>query len=213
MITLCLNLARAATVCISPAVPTLASRLYPCLGLTGRPQRFSEAEAFDLSSDASSPALSVQVGERILERIHPKNVQAIIDASKVAPVNAQAPKKSAQKATPSPEAGIIKIDDLLKVALRIGHIQEAEEVEGSSKLLKLKVDLAESSPRTIFAGIKEAYRPEQLRGKKVAVVANLKPRKMRFGTSEGMVLAGGPGGEKLWLPFFPDDAQIGAEIR
>lgn len=86
----------------------------------------------------------------------------------------------------------IKIDDFLKVDLRIAKIIEAEHVESSNKLLRLKLDLG-AEQRQVFAGIKSAYDPESLIGKHTVMVANLAPRKMRFGVSEGMVLAAGDG--------------------
>jgi methionyl-tRNA synthetase len=95
----------------------------------------------------------------------------------------------------------------------VGLILKAEYVEGADALLRLTVDLGEGKPRNIFAGIRAAYEPQAIEGKKVAVVANLAPRKMRFGVSEGMVLAGGPGGKDIWLCTLPDDAVPGARIR
>ena len=89
----------------------------------------------------------------------------------------------------------ITIDDFAKVDLRIARIVEAAPVEGADKLLRLVVDLGDER-RTVFAGIRQAYAPEQLVGRLTVVVANLAPRKMRFGTSEGMVLAAGPGGSR-----------------
>ena len=91
-------------------------------------------------------------------------------------------------------AAELSIDDFAKVDLRIARIDSAELVEGADKLLKLGVDLGELGKRTIFAGIRSAYEPTQLVGRLTVVVANLAPRKMRFGLSEGMVLAAGPGG-------------------
>ena len=86
-------------------------------------------------------------------------------------------------------------------------------MEGADKLLQLTVDLGEEKPRNIFAGIRSAYEASSIVGKKVAVVANLAPRKMRFGISEGMVMAAGPGGENIWLLEVSDDAPIGSVIK
>ncbi len=105
-----------------------------------------------------------------------------------APVSATAPIKPA-----------ISIDQFNQVDLRVGKIIHAEGIPEAQKLIKLSVDLGEERPRQIFAGIKEAYEPESLIGKWVAVVANLAPRTMRFGVSEGMLLASGPGGSDVWL--------------
>ena len=102
----------------------------------------------------------------------------------------------------------ISIDDFSKIDLRIAKVLEAEIVEGSDKLLKLKVDLGNET-RQIFSGIKSAYQPEQLIGKQVVVVANLAPRKMRFGVSEGMVI--GASGEKD-SEFFIVSPETGATL-
>ena len=98
----------------------------------------------------------------------------------------------------------IEFDDFIKVDLRVAKIILAEQVDGADKLLKLQLDIgadAEGYPRTctVFSGIKLAYNPEDLVGKLTVLVANLKPRKMKFGLSEGMILAAGPGGEEIWL--------------
>lgn len=87
--------------------------------------------------------------------------------------------------------GLISINDLTKVELRVGLIKEANHVEGADKLLNVKVDLGEKGIKNVFAGIKSAYKPEELVGMKVVVVANLEPRKMKFGMSEAMLLASG----------------------
>ena len=81
------------------------------------------------------------------------------------------------------------IDDFTKIDLRVAKIVECDEVEGSTKLLRLTLDLGEGRTRNVFSGIKSAYKPEDLKGKLTVVIANLAPRKMRFGVSEGMVLA------------------------
>ena len=90
----------------------------------------------------------------------------------------------------------ITIDDFLKIDLRVGLITQAEEIEEADKLLKLNIDL-DGESRTIFAGIKSAYKTNELIGRQVVVAANLAPRKMRFGVSEGMVLAAGPGNSRM----------------
>jgi len=86
-------------------------------------------------------------------------------------------------------------------------------VEGADKLLKLTLDLGEDQPRTVFAGIKSAYEPEQLQDRLTVVVANLAPRKMKFGLSEGMVLAAGPGGKEIWLLSPDNGAQAGMKVK
>jgi methionyl-tRNA synthetase len=92
----------------------------------------------------------------------------------------------------------ITIDDFTRVDLRVARIVSAQAIPEADKLLKLTLDIGNET-RTVFAGIKSAYDPAQLEGRLTVMVANLKPRKMRFGTSEGMVLAAGPGGKELYL--------------
>ncbi len=105
-------------------------------------------------------------------------------------------KSGEKKAAPTPavgEAEIIGIEDFLKVDLRVAQVLEAGTVEGSDKLLQLTLDVGEAEPRNVFSGIRSQYAPEDLKGKLVVMVANLAPRKMRFGISNGMVLAAGNG--------------------
>jgi methionyl-tRNA synthetase len=106
----------------------------------------------------------------------------------------------------APIADTIEFDDFAKLDLRIAKIIKAAPVEGSDKLLQLTVDIGDET-RNILAGIKSAYAPEDLEGKLTLVVANLAPRKMRFGTSEGMVLAAGPGDKELWI-LSPDTGAV-----
>ena len=96
--------------------------------------------------------------------------------------------------------------------LRIARIIKAEHVEGADKLLRLTLDIGNET-RNVFAGIKSAYQPEDLEGKLTVMVANLKPRKMRFGLSEGMVLAAGPGGKDLWILHPDEGAQPGMRVK
>ncbi len=101
----------------------------------------------------------------------------------------------------------------MKVDLRIARIDSAELVEGADKLLKLGVDLGELGKRQIFAGIRSAYEPAQLVGRLTVVVANLAPRKMRFGLSEGMVLAAGPGGQEIFILSPDAGATPGMKVK
>ena len=105
-----------------------------------------------------------------------------------------------------PIADEISFDDFAKIDLRIAKIVKAEHVEGADKLLQLTLDL-DGVTRNVFAGIKSAYQPEDLVGKLTVMVANMAPRKMRFGLSEGMVLAAGPGGKDLFI-LNPDEGAI-----
>ena len=140
----------------------------------------------------------------LLTRIDPLKVQAMIEDSKE---SLQPSKADTAAAAPRPEiaplAPEITIDDFAKIDLRVARIVAAEAVEGADKLLRLTLDIG-CETRTVFAGIRSAYDPAGLVGRKTVMVANLKPRKMRFGTSEGMVLAAGPGGKDLFI-LEPDE--------
>jgi methionyl-tRNA synthetase len=106
----------------------------------------------------------------------------------------------------------IDIEQFAKIDLRVARIVAARYVDGAEKLLKLELDLG-TEQRIVFAGIRSAYEPASLEGKHVVVVANLKSRKMRFGTSQGMVLAAGPGGEEIFLLSPDDGAEPGMQVR
>jgi methionyl-tRNA synthetase len=118
---------------------------------------------------------------------------------------------------PSPQAAAtgaqITIDDFSKVELRVGQVLSAERVKGADKLLHLKVDLAEAEPRSIVAGIAEAYAPDALIGRKVVIVANLAPRKLRGLTSNGMIVAASIEGGKPVLAGFLEDIPVGARLK
>ena len=106
----------------------------------------------------------------------------------------------------------IEIDDFNKVDLRIAMIVDAQPVEGADKLVELTLDIG-LEKRTVFAGIKAAYKPQDLIGRKTVMVANLKPRKMRFGLSSGMVLAAGPGGSDLFILTPDAGADAGMRVK
>jgi len=110
-------------------------------------------------------------------------------------------------------APTISIDDFSKVDLRVARIVNAEQVEGAEKLLKLTLDIGEAQPRTVFAGIKSAYDPEKLKGRMTVMVANLAPRKMKFGLSEGMVLAASGDAPGIFILSPDDGAQPGMRIK
>jgi methionyl-tRNA synthetase len=129
--------------------------------------------------------------------------QAVLMGKAPAPATAPA-------ASGSPQ---ITIDDFAKVDLRVGQVLSAERVKGADKLLHLKVDLAEAEPRSIVAGIAEAYAPESLIGRKVVIVANLAPRKLRGLTSNGMIVAASLEGGKPMLAGFLEDVPVGARLK
>ena len=111
-----------------------------------------------------------------------------------------------------PIAPEIEFDDFAKLDLRVAKIIKAEHVKGADKLLQLTLDL-DGETRNVFAGIKSAYQPEDIEGKLTVMVANLKPRKMRFGLSEGMVLAAGPGGKEIWILEPDEGAKPGMKVK
>jgi methionyl-tRNA synthetase len=111
------------------------------------------------------------------------------------------------------EGNLISIDDFLRVDLRVAMVLNAELVAGADKLLKLTLDVGELGQRNIFAGIRAAYEPASLVGRLIVVVANLEPRKMRFGVSEGMMLAAGPGGREIFVLSLDSGAAPGMRIK
>ncbi|MDO6525501.1 methionine--tRNA ligase [Motilimonas sp. 1_MG-2023] len=156
----------------------------------------------------------------LFQRVDPKHVEAMIAEEKASFEAANKAKaaaaKKAQQASQSeldkePIAAEISFDDFAKVDLRVARIVKAESLKEAKKLLKLTLDLG-GETRQVFAGIKSAYEPEQLEGKLTVMVANLAPRKMKFGVSEGMVLAAGPGGEEIYILNPDDGAQPGMRI-
>ena len=113
----------------------------------------------------------------------------------------------------APIADTIQIDDFAKVDLRVGQVLSAEPVKGADKLLHLKVDIGEPEPRTIVAGIAQVYKPEQMVGRKVVIVANLEPRKLRGIVSQGMIVAASLEGGKPVLAGFLEDVPVGARLK
>jgi methionyl-tRNA synthetase len=109
--------------------------------------------------------------------------------------------------------GQISIDDFTKIDLRVARIVDASHVEGSDKLLKLVLDVGDVGTRTVFAGIKSAYDPAKLVGRLTPMVANLAPRKMKFGTSEGMVLAASGEGPGIYLLAPDSGARPGMRVK
>ncbi len=146
-----------------------------------------------------------RIGEyrHLMGRIDPKQIDALFEPPKPAAAPAQAK-----------ETGVtITIDDFTKVDLRIARIVDAQHVDGSDKLLKLTLDIGEAQPRTVFAGIKSAYDPAKLVGRLTPMVANLAPRKMKFGTSEGMVLAASGEGPGIYLLAPDNGASPGMRVK
>ena len=145
-----------------------------------------------------------------MTRVEQDKIDAIIEESKENMTATATPVKTAENIDPI--ADEIQFDDFAKIDLRIAKIVHAEHVEGAEKLLKLTLDIG-LAEKQVFAGIKSAYAPEDLVGKLTVMVANLAPRKMRFGLSEGMVLAAGPGGKDLFILNPDAGAQPGMRVK
>jgi methionyl-tRNA synthetase len=153
--------------------------------------------------------------KRLIERIDEQQVNAMIEESKEGSGPAESQTESSQPAaaeSTEPFKPECTIEDFAKIDLRIAKVINAEAVEGADKLLRLELDLG-GPEKTVFAGIATAYKPEELMGKLVVCLANLKPRKMRFGLSEGMILAAGSGGKDIFMLSVDTGAKPGEEIH
>ncbi len=226
--TVILNLFRQLVVMLSPVLPRLAEQTETLLG---RPLRSWGEVQQQLLGTPVAPF------EHMMQRVDPKRIEAMVAASaedlgagaaastvakgkgtEGAAAKGKGSKavdkgKAAGPAEPEPQAAECTVDDLGRVDLRIAKILQAEAVPEAKKLLKLTVDLGHLGQRTIFAGIKGAYEPETLVGRLVVVVANLAPRQMKFGLSEGMVLACGDGGAELFLCSPDEGAKPGQRLH
>ncbi len=163
-------------------------------------------------SDIATPLLDHEIGKfkPLMTRVDPKKVEAMVEASKE-DMTAKPQKEEAKKEAAT---STIEYEEFAKVDLRIARIARAELVEGADKLLRLTLDLGNGETRNVFAGIKAAYpEPEKLEGRLTVMVANLAPRKMKFGVSEGMVLAAGPGGKEIYLLSPDEGAQPGMKVK
>ena len=164
----------------------------------------------------AAPLLGHVIGpfEPLLTRVDPKQVQAMLEASKEDLARRDAPPPAAAPPAPASEpiGPQIAFEDFAKVDLRIARIVSAQPVEGAEKLLELTLDLG-GETRKVYAGIKSAYAPAALEGRLTVMIANLAPRKMRFGTSVGMVLAAGPGGKDIFLLAPDSGAQPGMRVK
>ncbi|MBS2781170.1 methionine--tRNA ligase [Aeromonas salmonicida] len=196
-----INLFRVLMAYLKPVMPLLAERAEAFLGET-------------LSWDGvAQPLTNHQLApfKALFSRIEPAKIEAMIEASKEDLAKEQAPKVTGPLAD-DPISPTISYEDFAKLDLRVALIKKAEAVPEADKLLKLQLDLG-GETRQVFAGIKSAYNPEDLEGKLTVMVANLAPRKMRFGMSEGMVLAAGPGGKDLWILEPQEGAQPGMRVK
>ena len=146
-----------------------------------------------------------------MQRVESEKIQAMLEASKSTTAE-NLPKEDNGDNTKASDDTYISIEEFQKIDLRIAVVREAALVEGADKLIQLTLDLGDEQ-RNVFAGIKQAYEPSDLVGKQVVLVANLRPRKMRFGVSEGMVLAAGPGGEEIFLLSPDSGAMAGMQVK
>lgn len=181
------------------------------------PRTAEQAEAFlNIDSlqwvDIEQPLLghTIEPFKPLMTRVEQDKIDAIVEESKENMTATPAPTKAAENIDPI--ADEIQFDDFAKIDLRIAKIVNAEHVEGAEKLLKLTLDIG-LAEKQVFAGIKSAYAPEDLVGKLTVMVANLAPRKMRFGLSEGMVLAAGPGGKDLFILNPDEGATPGMRVK
>ena len=182
----CSNLLRAfycLTIYLAPILPALARKVSTLFGIER-----------DLTwSDLQAMPGAIGTFEHLMQRVDPKMLEALFESPAQA---ATEPSSSSAPDAIEEIAPEIKIDDFAKIDLRIAKIVNCEHVEGSDKLLRLTLDVGEGCTRNVFSGIKSAYKPEDLIGKLTVMVANLAPRKMKFGISEGMVLAASAADEK-----------------
>ncbi|MCO6427393.1 methionine--tRNA ligase [Nitrosomonas communis] len=207
---------------LKPILPATAERI--AYFLNCQSLRWPEQKAGQALSSLLLPAgHTINAYQHLMTRIDPKQIDALIEANKqtIAPTpdshsrvrHAEAQQHIQQHAI-TPIAETITIDDFSKIDLRIARVINAEHVEGADKLLKLTLDIG-TEQRTVFAGIKSAYDPEKLKGRLTVMVANLAPRKMKFGLSEGMVLAASDGssGGGLYILTPDDGAQPGMRVK
>jgi methionyl-tRNA synthetase len=195
-----INLFRVLVAYLKPVVPVLAQESELFLNIESQlwPTEFEPLTGHTINQF-----------KPLMTRVDPAKIAAVVEASKesMAPVADAVVEKKHE-----PIAKTIAFDDFAKLDLRVAKIIKAEAVDGADKLLQLTVDIGDET-RTILAGIKSAYTPESLTGRLVVVVANLEPRKMRFGLSEGMIIAAGPGGEDIWVLAPDEGAQVGMRIK
>ena len=200
--TIALNLYRQLVIYLAPVLPNIAQQTGELLN--------DPVTSWDQSKKPLTGS-SVSKFKHMMKRIEQKDIDAMIEETKedqaaVADLNSKY-NDSAEAFEAEPLADECTIEDFVKVDLRVARIVKAEHVEEARKLLKLTLSLGGDNQRQVFAGIKGAYEPESLEGRLVVMVANLKPRQMKFGLSEGMVCASGPGGKDVFL-ISPDSGAV-----
>jgi methionyl-tRNA synthetase len=195
-----LNVFRVMAVYLKPILPSYVEKVESLF--MEKPYTWASAQAVLENQE-------IGAFSHLLQRIDPKKVQEMI-ADQKAESATQAPPQLVKSAVAAilPE---IEIDDFQKIDMRIARIEAAKLVDGAEKLLQLTLDLG-GEKKNVFSGIRHAYKPEDLVGRLTVMVANLKPRKMKFGMSEGMVLAAGPGGKEIFLLSPDSGAQPGQRV-
>ena len=206
----CLDAFRILTYYLAPVLPQRAAQAAALLSIA-QPLRW-----VDLHTSASR----VNEYQHLMTRVDARQMQALVEANRetLQPTPAKTAAKSAtskQEKTveAATEPQTVSIDDFAKIDLRVARIVKAERVEGADKLLKLMLDLGALGTRQVFAGIKAAYDPETLQGRLTVMVANLAPRKMKFGLSEGMVLAASGGAPGVYLLAPDSGAEPGMKVK
>jgi methionyl-tRNA synthetase len=210
---------QALSVMLAPVLPGVAARV--ARNVFGLDREF-------VWQDAWQEPAHINAYKHLMTRIDPKKVNALLGIESTAPVASEGDAQAASKSKPGvagaagagasqtsagADAAQISIDDFGKLDLRIARITAAEAVEGADKLVRLTLDIGEGQSRTVFAGIKSAYAPEALVGRLTPMVANLAPRKMRFGVSEGMVLAASGDGPGIYLLTPDSGATPGMRVK
>ena len=200
-----INMFRCLAIFLKPVLPEMAEKAEAFLNV--EPLAWADAEA---------PLLGHTISKfkPMLQRIETAQIDKMVEASKQresapAPTSAQT---TGKPAAPDEASDVISIDDFMKVQLKVARIVEAAPVEGADKLLQLTLDVGDHQ-RQVFSGIKAAYQAEDLVGRLTVVVANLAPRKMRFGVSQGMVLAAGPGDSDIFLLSPDSGAEPGMDVK
>jgi len=205
---------RIAAVLLAPLLPESTAKIWQQLGMT---EPLESVRLDTLAWGQLPPGQTIGEIAAVFPRIEMKEAIAKmqeLEARVTEEQNAMLGKTPAPAApAAAPQTDRISIDDFAKVELRVGQVLSAEPVKGATKLLHLKIDIGEPQPRTILAGIAEAYEPEQLIGRKVVIVANLQPRKLRGIESNGMIVAASLEGGPPVLAGFLEDVPIGARLK
>ena len=195
----CIAAFNALTVWLSPILPVTTS-LAAMFLVHDLPYRWS---------DWKNPPRRIKNYQHLMTRVDPKQITALTEANK----ETMKPPSPGGRGETSGADALISIDDFTKIDLRIAKITNAEHVAGADKLLKLTLDVGTLGTKQVFAGIKSAYDPATLTGRLTVVVANLAPRKMKFGMSEGMVLAASSDAPGLYLLSPDSGAQPGMRVK